>query len=87
MSALPGADLIMNDESEDSSTPLVRVVHALPERTDPIVADSEKLTSEEEADMAKILADKSIFVRKKLDNGTQYALNKRIKILPNAIKK
>ncbi len=43
--------------------------------------------TQEEADMAKILADKSIFVRKKLDNGTQYALNKRIKILPNAIKK
>jgi CRP-like cAMP-binding protein len=55
LSALLGADLIMNDESEDSSTPLVRIVHALPERTDPIVADSEKLTSEEEAQIQRLL--------------------------------
>ena len=40
-----------------------------------------------EVDMAKVLADKSIFVRKKLDNGVQYALNRRIRFVPNANKK
>jgi hypothetical protein len=40
-----------------------------------------------EVDMAKVLADKSIFVRKKIDNGVQYALNRRIRFVPNVIKK
>ncbi len=35
---------------------------------------------------AKRLADKAIFVRKKLDNDVQYALNRRIRILPNVKK-
>ena len=35
----------------------------------------------DEVQMAKTLADKAIFVRKKLDNGMQYALNRRIKFL------
>lgn len=35
----------------------------------------------EELHMVKILADKCIYVRKKLDNGMQYALNRRIKFL------
>ena len=32
-------------------------------------------------DQAKRLADKAIFVRKKLDADTQYALNRRIRIV------
>lgn len=32
-------------------------------------------------DLAKRLADKAIFVRKKLDTDTQYALNRRIRIV------
>ena len=34
----------------------------------------------EEMELAKTLADKAIFVRKKLDIGVQYALNKRIRL-------
>ena len=41
----------------------------------------------EEVEIAKILGDKSIFVRKKLDNGMQYALNRRIKFVNDAKKK
>ena len=41
----------------------------------------------EEVELARILGDKSIFVRKKLDNGMQYALNRRIRFVTNAQKK
>ena len=41
----------------------------------------------EEAEVAKILGDKSIFVRKKLDIGVQYALNRRIRFVKDAKKK
>ena len=41
----------------------------------------------EEIEVAKILGDKSIFVRKKLDIGMQYALNRRIRFVNNARKK
>ena len=41
----------------------------------------------EEIEIAKILGDKSIFVRKKLDIGVQYALNRRIRFVTNAQKK
>ena len=41
----------------------------------------------EEFEVAKILGDKSIFVRKKLDNGVQYALNRSIRFVKNARKK
>ena len=41
----------------------------------------------EEVEIAKILGDKSIFVRKKLDIGVQYALNRRIRFVTNAKKK
>ena len=41
----------------------------------------------EEVEIAKILGDKSIFVRKKLDNGVQYALNRSIRFVKNARKK
>ena len=41
----------------------------------------------EEVEIAKILGDKSIFVRKKLDIGVQYALNRRIRFVKNDKKK
>ena len=41
----------------------------------------------EEIEIAKILGDKSIFVRKKLDIGMQYALNRRIKFVKDDKKK
>ena len=41
----------------------------------------------EEVEIARILGDKSIFVRKKLDNGVQYALNRSIRFVKNARKK
>ena len=40
-----------------------------------------------EAHMAKILGDKAIFVRKKIDGGMQYALNRRIRFVKNVRKK
>ena len=41
----------------------------------------------EDADRAKRLADKAIFVRKKLDTDVQYALNRQIRIVRNDTKK
>ena len=41
----------------------------------------------EQAHMARVLGDKAIFVRKKLDNGMQYALNRRIRFVKNAKKR
>ena len=38
----------------------------------------------EQAHIARVLADKAIYVRKKLDNGMQYALNRRIRFVKNA---
>ena len=38
-------------------------------------------------DRAKRLADKAIFVRKKLDTDVQYALNRKIRIIRNDRKK
>ena len=43
--------------------------------------------SPEDADRAKKLADKAVFVRKKLDAHTQYALNRKIKFVANEKKK
>ena len=43
--------------------------------------------STEDADRAKRLADKAVFVRKKLDNDMQYALNRKIKFVANDRKK
>ena len=41
----------------------------------------------EQQPTAQRLADKSVFVRKKLDIGVQYALNKRIRFVRDAYKK
>ena len=38
-------------------------------------------------DRAKKLADKAIFVRKKLDNDVQYALNRKIRMIRSEKKK
>ena len=43
--------------------------------------------SDSDAHMAKVLADKAVFVRKKLDNDVQYALNKRIRFARDGFKK
>ncbi len=43
--------------------------------------------SHEDADRAKKLADKAVFVRKKLDTHTQYALNRKIRFVANDRKK
>ena len=43
--------------------------------------------SPEDADRAKKLADKAVFVRKKLDRHMQYALNRKIKFVANDRKK
>ena len=43
--------------------------------------------SPEDADRAKRLADKAVFVRKKLDNDMQYALNRKIRFVANDGKK
>ena len=39
--------------------------------------------SSQHAQLAKLLADKAVFVRKKLDDDVQYALNRRIRFVPN----
>ena len=46
-----------------------------------------KQLSLEDADRAKRLADKAVFVRKKLDTHMQYALNRKIKFVANDRKK
>ena len=43
--------------------------------------------SPEDADRAKKLADKAIFVSKKLDTHMQYALNRKIRFVANDRKK
>ena len=43
--------------------------------------------SQEDADRAKKLADKAVFVRKKLDADMQYALNRKIKFVADDRKK
>ena len=43
--------------------------------------------SPEDADRAKKLADKAVFVRKKLDTHMQYAFNRKIKFVANDTKK
>ena len=43
--------------------------------------------SPEDADRAKKLADKAVFVRKKLDTHMQYALNRKIRFVAHDRKK
>ena len=44
---------------------------------------TDRSLSPEEAHVARVLGDKAIFVRKKLDGGMQYALNRRIRFVRN----
>ena len=48
---------------------------------------TDKSLSPEDAKTAKVLGDKAIFVRKKIDGGMQYALNRRIRFVKNGIRK
>ena len=47
---------------------------------------TDRSLSPEESHVARILGDKAIFVRKKLDDGMQYALNRRIRFVKNVKK-
>ena len=44
---------------------------------------TDRSLSPEESHLARVLSDKAIFVRKKLDDGMQYALNRRIRFVKN----
>ena len=44
---------------------------------------TDRSLSPEEAYVARVLGDKAIFVRRKLDDGMQYALNRRIRFVKN----
>ena len=48
---------------------------------------TDKSLSPEEARLAQVLGDKAIFVRKKIDDGMQYALNRRIRFVKDGTKK
>ena len=44
---------------------------------------TDRSLSPEETHVARVLGDKAIFVRKKIDDGMQYALNRRIRFVKN----
>tara|TARA_A100000164_G_C21850543_1_gene744742 strand:- start:1000 stop:1236 length:237 start_codon:yes stop_codon:yes gene_type:complete len=48
---------------------------------------TDKNLDPEDVHTAKILGDKAIFVRKKIDGGMQYALNRRIRFVKDGNKK
>ena len=48
---------------------------------------TDKNLDPEDVYTAKILGDKAIFVRKKIEGGIQYALNRRIRFLKDGNKK
>ena len=48
---------------------------------------TDRSLSPEEAHVARVLGDKAIFVRKKIDGGMQYALNRRIRFVKDGTKK
>lgn len=48
---------------------------------------TDKNLDPEDVYTAKILGDKAIFVRKKIEGGVQYALNRRIRFLKDGNKK
>ena len=48
---------------------------------------TDKNLDPEDVHTAKILGDKAIFVRKKIDGGMQYALNRRIRFVKHGSKK
>jgi hypothetical protein len=56
---------------------------AFVEKYQHIESFTDKSLSPEESHLARVLGDKAIFVRKKLDDGMQYALNRRIRFVKN----
>ena len=56
---------------------------AFVEKYQHIESFTDRSLSPEESHLARVLGDKAIFVRKKLDDGMQYALNRRIKFVKN----
>ena len=56
---------------------------AFVEKYQHIESFTDRSLSPEEAYLARVLGDKAIFVRKKLDDGMQYALNRRIRFVKN----
>ena len=59
---------------------------AFVEKYQHIESFTDKSLSPEEAHVARVLGDKAIFVRKKIDDGMQYALNRRIRFVKNVKK-
>ena len=57
---------------------------AFVEKYQHIESFTDRSLSPEESHLARVLGDKAIFVRKKLDDGMQYALNRRIRFVKNA---
>jgi hypothetical protein len=56
---------------------------AFVEKYQHIESFTDRSLSPEESHVARVLGDKAIFVRKKLDDGMQYALNRRIRFVKN----
>jgi hypothetical protein len=54
---------------------------AFVEKYQHIESFTDRSLSPEESHLARVLGDKAIFVRKKLDDGMQYALNRRIRFV------
>ena len=59
---------------------------AFVEKYQHIESFTDRSLSPEESHLARVLGDKAIFVRKKLDDGMQYALNRRIRFVKNVKK-
>ena len=56
---------------------------AFVEKYQHIESFTDRSLSPEESHLARVLGDKAIFVRKKIDDGMQYALNRRIRFVKN----
>ena len=56
---------------------------AFVEKYQHIESFTDRSLSPEESHLARVLGDKAIFVRKKLNDGMQYALNRRIRFVKN----
>ena len=56
---------------------------AFVEKYQHIESFTDRSLSPEESHLARVLGDKAIFVKKKLDDGMQYALNRRIRFVKN----
>ena len=59
---------------------------AFVEKYQHIESFTDRSLSPEESHLARVLGDKAIFVRKKINDGMQYALNRRIRFVKNVKK-